>query len=261
MCNRYNMLDQGFVKELVFSFWLNRNPEEENGGELVFRGVDPNHYKGKYTYLPVSRKRYWKFDMGDILIGDKKTGICADSCSAIADLGTSLLAGPTHICWMGDPMATQTIILPHPRCNLDLFQDLCQKAILVEQWRAELTCVIQFCATAFAYYDQATAAQEIFGHILESLRGIKYLYKYNVFQITFVLLAGLTFVYYLIFGWRRRNPSGRLLEMYLDPQDGKEPMFNAAVRLLHNHGESLEPLQIFNEYTIEALNLTCKEGL
>ncbi|KAL4375057.1 hypothetical protein AHAS_Ahas05G0243700 [Arachis hypogaea] len=114
---------------------------------------------------------------------------------------------------------------------------------------------------AFAYYDQATAAQEIFGHILESLRGIKYLYKYNVFQITFVLLAGLTFVYYLIFGWRRRNPSGRLLEMYLDPQDGKEPMFNAAVRLLHNHGESLEPLQIFNEYTIEALNLTCKEGL
>ncbi|XLR66360.1 aspartic proteinase A1-like [Arachis hypogaea] len=95
MCNRYNMLDQGFVKELVFSFWLNRNPEEENGGELVFRGVDPNHYKGKYTYLPVSRKRYWKFDMGDILIGDKKTGICADSCSAIADLGTSLLAGPT----------------------------------------------------------------------------------------------------------------------------------------------------------------------
>ncbi|RYR27219.1 hypothetical protein Ahy_B02g061564 [Arachis hypogaea] len=37
--------------------------------------------------------------------------------------------------------------------------------------------VIQFCATAFAYYDQAATAQEIFGHALESLRGIKYLYK------------------------------------------------------------------------------------
>jgi hypothetical protein len=36
----------------------------------------------------------------------------------------------------------------------------------------------------------------------------------------------------------------RLLEMYLDPQDGKEPMFTAAVRLLHNHGESLDPLQV-----------------
>lgn len=37
--------------------------------------------------------------------------------------------------------------------------------------------VIQFCATAFAYYAQATAAEEIFGHTLQSLRGIKYLYK------------------------------------------------------------------------------------
>ncbi|KAH0985196.1 hypothetical protein GBA52_012373 [Prunus armeniaca] len=35
----------------------------------------------------------------------------------------------------------------------------------------------------------------------------------------------------------------QLLDMYLDPQDGKEPMFKAAVRLLHNHGESLDPLQ------------------
>ncbi|KOM58117.1 hypothetical protein LR48_Vigan11g115100 [Vigna angularis] len=59
--------------------------------------------------------------------------------------------------------------------------------------------VIQFCSTAFAYYAQATAAQEIFGHTLESLRGIKYLYKYNVFQIAFVALAGLTFVYYAAF--------------------------------------------------------------
>ncbi|RDX57752.1 LIMR family protein [Mucuna pruriens] len=59
--------------------------------------------------------------------------------------------------------------------------------------------VIQFCSTAFAYYAQATAAQEIFGHTLESLRGIKYLYKCNVFQIAFVVLAGLTFVYYAAF--------------------------------------------------------------
>ncbi|KAF8394922.1 hypothetical protein HHK36_018861 [Tetracentron sinense] len=59
--------------------------------------------------------------------------------------------------------------------------------------------VIQFCATAFAYYSQATAAQEIFGHTLQSLRGIKYLYKYNVFQIAFIVFAGLTFVYYAAF--------------------------------------------------------------
>lgn len=69
--------------------------------------------------------------------------------------------------------------------------------------------VIQFCSTAFAYYAQATAAQEIFGHTLQSLRGIKYLYKYNVFQYAFVILAALTFVYYAAVGWRRKKPSGR----------------------------------------------------
>lgn len=36
--------------------------------------------------------------------------------------------------------------------------------------------------------------------------------------------------------------------MYLDPQNGKEPMFNAAVRLLHNHGESLDPLQVLEVF-------------
>ncbi|KAI4354234.1 hypothetical protein L6164_003120 [Bauhinia variegata] len=39
----------------------------------------------------------------------------------------------------------------------------------------------------------------------------------------------------------------QLLDMYLDPQDGKDPMFTAAVRLLHNHGESLDPLQVLEK--------------
>lgn len=96
----YNMVDQGLVKEPVFSFWLNRSPEEEVGGEIVFGGVDPNHYKGKHTYVPVTQKGYWQFDMGDVLIDGKKSGFCDDGCSAIADSGTSLLAGPTTVVTM-----------------------------------------------------------------------------------------------------------------------------------------------------------------
>ncbi|KAL5163645.1 Aspartic proteinase A2 [Glycine soja] len=56
----YNMVDQGLIKEPVFSFWFNRKPEEEEGGEIVFGGVDPAHYKGKHTYVPVTRKGYWQ---------------------------------------------------------------------------------------------------------------------------------------------------------------------------------------------------------
>ncbi|KAE8670557.1 Aspartic proteinase [Hibiscus syriacus] len=102
----YNMIKQGLIKDPVFSFWLNRNVEEEVGGEIVFGGVDPNHYKGKHTYVPVTQRGYWQaglsnlnfyFDMGDVLIGDKPTGYCAEGCAAIADSGTSLIAGPTPV--------------------------------------------------------------------------------------------------------------------------------------------------------------------
>ncbi|KAI4341019.1 hypothetical protein MLD38_025795 [Melastoma candidum] len=93
----YNMVNQGLIKEPVFSFWLNRDKEGEQGGEIVFGGVDSSHYKGKHTYVPVTQKGYWQFDMGEVLIGNETTGLCASGCAAIADSGTSLLAGPTPI--------------------------------------------------------------------------------------------------------------------------------------------------------------------
>lgn len=93
----YNMLKQGLIKEPSFSFWLNRNTKEEQGGEIVFGGSDPKHYKGKHTYVPVTEKGYWQFDMGDVLVNGKSTGFCTGGCAAIADSGTSLLAGPTTI--------------------------------------------------------------------------------------------------------------------------------------------------------------------
>ncbi|XVE63177.1 hypothetical protein DITRI_Ditri06bG0179200 [Diplodiscus trichospermus] len=93
----YNMLSQDVVPEDVFSFWLNRDPLAQEGGEIVFGGVDGKHYKGKHTYVPVSRKGYWQFDMGDFLIGDRSTGVCEGGCAAIVDSGTSLLAGPTAV--------------------------------------------------------------------------------------------------------------------------------------------------------------------
>lgn len=90
----YNMIKKGLVPERVFSFWLNRNANDSDGGEIVFGGADPKHYKGSHTYTRVTRKGYWQFEMGDFLIGGKSTGICVDGCAAIADSGTSLIAGP-----------------------------------------------------------------------------------------------------------------------------------------------------------------------
>ena len=54
------MVEQGLVNDDVFSFWLNRNPDAEVGGELVFGGVDEKHFKGKHTYVPITKKGYWQ---------------------------------------------------------------------------------------------------------------------------------------------------------------------------------------------------------
>ncbi|ONK81650.1 uncharacterized protein A4U43_C01F31480 [Asparagus officinalis] len=93
----YNMVGQKLIRDPVFSFWLNRKNGEVQGGELVFGGSDPNHFKGERTYVPVTQKGYWQFNMGEVLIAGKKTGFCSGGCAAIADSGTSLIAGPTPV--------------------------------------------------------------------------------------------------------------------------------------------------------------------
>lgn len=93
----YNMVSQGLIKEPVFSFWLNRNADGEEGGEIVFGGIDPAHHKGEHTWVPVTQKGYWQFDLDGVLVGGETTGYCDGGCSAIADSGTSLLAGPTAV--------------------------------------------------------------------------------------------------------------------------------------------------------------------
>ena len=60
------MIKQGLIKEPVFSFWLNRNVEEEVGGEIALGGVDPNHYKGKQTYVLVTQKCYWQVNLSNL---------------------------------------------------------------------------------------------------------------------------------------------------------------------------------------------------
>ncbi|KAI3498935.1 hypothetical protein L1887_34723 [Cichorium endivia] len=117
-----NMVNQHLVKEHVFSFWLNQQSTDGEGGEIIFGGVDPKHYKGTHTYVPVTQTGYWQFDMGEVLIGGKRTGpasaiteinlaigamgVLNDQCQkAIAQVGnllfdmlSSMVAEPSKVC-------------------------------------------------------------------------------------------------------------------------------------------------------------------
>jgi cathepsin D len=92
----YNLLGQQLVGSPVFSFWLSSNPSGSQGGELLLGGIDATKYTGAITYTPVTRKMYWQFAVDDFGLGGSSLGYCTGGpCAAIADTGTSLIAGPT----------------------------------------------------------------------------------------------------------------------------------------------------------------------
>lgn len=89
-----NMVNQNLVAKPVFGFYLDRNPNAPDGGELVLGGTDPKHFFGNFTYVPLTSATYWEFHMNGIVVGGKTSPYCSGGCKAIADTGTSLLAGP-----------------------------------------------------------------------------------------------------------------------------------------------------------------------
>jgi len=87
-----NAFHQGLVKENKFGFWINRDMDSSDGGELYLGGSNSDHYSGSFTCTPVTRKDFWQFkvDAGNVGSGS----FCSGGCSAIADTGTSLIYGP-----------------------------------------------------------------------------------------------------------------------------------------------------------------------
>ncbi|XP_073514863.1 cathepsin D-like [Phyllobates terribilis] len=90
-----DIMDQKLVDNNVFSFYLNRNPDSEPGGELLLGGTDPAYYTGDFNFLNVTRKAYWQIRMDQLGVGDQ-LALCKGGCEAIVDTGTSLMIGPVE---------------------------------------------------------------------------------------------------------------------------------------------------------------------
>lgn len=102
-----NMVNQGLVPEPIFSFYLNRDQSKSPGGELLLGGIDEQLFTGDITWTPVTHEAYWQLKLNSVKLEDNNKSkqqqqqrggdaltVCENGCQAIADTGTSLIAGP-----------------------------------------------------------------------------------------------------------------------------------------------------------------------
>ncbi|KAH8689322.1 aspartic protease [Talaromyces proteolyticus] len=88
----YNMISQGLVDEPVFAFYLS---DTDAGSEVVFGGIDHDHYEGGISYLPLINETYWEVGIESIILGSDVTKL--DNYGAVIDTGTSLIAMPSDL--------------------------------------------------------------------------------------------------------------------------------------------------------------------
>uniref|UniRef100_A0A8C9TDI7 Cathepsin D n=1 Tax=Scleropages formosus TaxID=113540 RepID=A0A8C9TDI7_SCLFO len=88
-----NIMSQKKVEKKVFSFYLNRNPNTQPGGELLLGGTDPKYYTGDFHYMNITRQAYWQIHVDGLSVGSQLS-LCKGGCEAIVDTGTSLITGP-----------------------------------------------------------------------------------------------------------------------------------------------------------------------
>lgn len=87
-----NMLKQELVTEPLFSVFLSSTPSQQDGGEILFGGVNSERYTGDITYTDVTKKGYWQFSMDSLQVGSKS--IVTSPTEVVVDSGTTVMAGP-----------------------------------------------------------------------------------------------------------------------------------------------------------------------
>ncbi|KAI2635684.1 Asp-domain-containing protein [Hypomontagnella submonticulosa] len=90
----YQMVNQKLLDDAVFAFYLS-GENGDDSSEVVFGGVDKDHYTGKITEIPLRRKAYWEVDFDSISFGDETAEL--ENTGVILDTGTSLIALPSDL--------------------------------------------------------------------------------------------------------------------------------------------------------------------
>ncbi|KAM9838004.1 pepsin A-like [Aulostomus maculatus] len=86
-----NMMSEGLVSQDLFSVYL--SSDSQQGSVVTFGGINPNHYTGPITWIPLSNDMYWQITVDSVTVNGQVVA-CNGGCQAIVDTGTSLVVGP-----------------------------------------------------------------------------------------------------------------------------------------------------------------------
>ncbi|KAM6308995.1 pepsin A-like [Aegotheles albertisi] len=88
-----SMIVQHLVSQSLFSFFLSGN--WMSGSFVHFGGIDSSYTTNGIKWISLSAETYWQFTMDNVTVRGKNVA-CTNSCQAIMDTGTSLLAMPSN---------------------------------------------------------------------------------------------------------------------------------------------------------------------
>ncbi|XP_075766109.1 gastricsin-like [Pelodiscus sinensis] len=91
------LMQENLISAPLFSFYLSGQEGIQDGGELLFGGVNPNLYTGQIVWTPVTQDAYWQIGIQGFSVNGQSTGWCSSGCQGIVDTGTSLLTAPQAI--------------------------------------------------------------------------------------------------------------------------------------------------------------------
>uniref|UniRef100_A0A3Q3IH17 pepsin A n=1 Tax=Monopterus albus TaxID=43700 RepID=A0A3Q3IH17_MONAL len=84
-----NMMKEGKFNSVPA--FLHSNSQQ--GSVVTFGGINPNHYYGPITWIPLSNELYWQITVDSVTVNGQVVA-CNGGCQAIVDTGTSLIVGP-----------------------------------------------------------------------------------------------------------------------------------------------------------------------
>ncbi|KAF6211414.1 hypothetical protein GE061_011926 [Apolygus lucorum] len=83
-----NMISQGLLANNLFSFYMKKNLDGNDGGEVIFGGWDETKFHAdQLDFIPLSQETYWTFVIDKITAG----GVISQSTGAFADTGSSFI--------------------------------------------------------------------------------------------------------------------------------------------------------------------------